>query len=85
LCLLAQVVLSTVRKKLKRKGWLGKRKENTLEQFINLLGTIQLGEFSIEGRKILRVQKKNPLKDVLLEIFDLSSFDLVKDRKACSI
>ena len=85
LCLLSQVVLARVRKKLKEGGWLGKRKENTLEKFITLLGSIQLGEFSIEDKKILQVQKKNPLKDVLLEIFDLPSFDLVKDRKACSI
>ena len=85
LCLLSQVVLARVRKKLKEGGWLGREKENTLEKFITLLGSIQLGEFSIEDKKILQVQKKNPLKDVLLEIFDLPSFDLVKDRKACSI
>jgi len=85
LCLLSQVVLGGVRRKLKKEGWLGKRKENTLERFITLLGTIQLGEFSIGDETILRVQKKNPLKNVLWTIFDLSSFDLVRDTEICRV
>jgi len=85
LCLLSQVVLAKVRRKLKEGGWLGKKKENTLEKFITFLGSIQLGKFSIEDKKILRVQKKNPLKDVLFEVFNLSSFDFIRDRKACRV
>lgn len=85
LCLLSQVVVGKVRRKLKEGGWLGKRKENTLERFITLLGTVQLGGFSIENKKILRVQKKNPLKDVLFELFNLPSFDFIRDRKICRI
>ena len=85
LCLLSQVVLGKVRRKLKEEGWLGKKKENTLEKFITLLGTIQLGKFSIEDETILYVQKKNPLKDVLFEVFNLPSFDFIRDRKICRI
>ncbi len=85
LCLLSQVVLSKVRRKLKEAGWLGKKKENTLEKFITLLGTIQLGKFSIEDKNILRVQKKNPLKDVLLEVFNLPSFDLARHTEICRV
>lgn len=85
LCLLSQVVLASVRRKLKEGEWLSKKKENTLEKFITLLGSIQLGKFSIEDKKILRVQKKNPLKDVLSEVFNLSSFDFIRDRKICSV
>jgi len=85
LCLLSQVVLGGVRRKLKKEGWLGKRKENTLERFITLLGTVQLGEFSIGDETILRVQKKNPLKKVLQTIFDLSPFDLVRDTEICRV
>jgi len=85
LCLLSQVVLGKVRRKLKEGGWLGKKKENTLEKFITLLGTIQLGKFSIEDKKILRVQKKNPFKKVLFEVFNLPSFDLIRDRKICRV
>lgn len=85
LCLLSQVVLAKVRRKLKEGAWLGKKKENTLEKFITLLGSIQLGKFSIEDKKILRVQKKNPLKDVLFEVFNLPSFDLIRDRKICRV
>ena len=85
LCLISQVILARVRKKLKEGGWLGKKKENTLEKFINLLGTVQLGEFSIEDKRIFQVQKKNSLKDVLLNIFGLSPFDFVRDKRACSI
>jgi len=61
------------------------KKGNTLEKFITLLGTMQLGKFSIEDKKILRVQKKNPLKNVLLEIFDLPSFDLARDTEICRV
>jgi len=85
LCLLSQVVLSKVRRKFKEGGWLGKKKENTLEKFITLLGSIQLGEFSIEDKKIFRVQEKNSLKDVLFQIFNLPSFDLIRDRKTCRV
>ena len=85
LCLLSQVVLGRTRRKLKEGGWLGKKKENTLEKFITLLGTIQLGKFSIEDKKILRVQKKNPFKKVLFEVFNLPSFDLIRDRKICRV
>jgi len=85
LCLLSQVVLGRTRRKLKEGGWLGKKKENTLEKFITLLGTIQLGKFSIEDKNILRVQKKNPLKDVLFEVFNLPSFDLARDTEICRV
>lgn len=85
LCLLSQVVLGKVRRKLKEGGWLGKKKENTLEKFITLLAAVQLGEFSIEDKKILRVQKKNPLKDVLFELFNLPFFDFIRDRKVCRV
>jgi len=85
LCLMSQVILARVRKKLKEGGWLGKKKENTLEKFITLLGSIQLGKFSIEGKKILRVQKKNPLKDVLLDVFNLSPFNFARNKKVCSV
>ena len=85
LCLLSQVVLGKARRKLKEGGWLGKKKENTLEKFITLLGTIQLGKFSIEDKNILRVQKKNPLKKVLLEVFNLPSFDLARDTEICRV
>jgi len=85
LCLLSQVVLSTVRKKLKISGWLGSKKENTLENFITYLGSIKLGKFSIEGKNILRVQKKNPLKDVLLDVFNLPPFNFRRDKKMCSV
>jgi len=85
LCLLSQVVLGKVRRKLKEEGWLGKKKENTLEKFITLLGTIQLGKFSIEDKKIICVQKKNPLKDVLFEVFNLPSFDFIRDREICRV
>ncbi len=85
LCLLSQVVLGRVRRKLKEKGWLGKRKENTLERFITLLGTVQSGEFSIGDKTILRVQKKNPLKNVLSKVFNLSPFDLAGDTEICRV
>jgi len=85
LCLLSQVVLDKVRRKLKEEGWLGKKKENTLEKFITLLGTIQLGKFSIEDKTILCVQKKNPLKKVLFEVFNLPSFDFIRDREICRV
>ena len=85
LCLLSQVALGQVRKRLKEKGWLGKKKENTLERFITVLGTVQLGEFSLGDEVILRVQKKNPLKDVLENVFNLASFDLIRDKRVCSI
>jgi len=80
-----EVVLAKVRRKLKEGAWLGKRKENTLEKFITLLGSIQLGKFSVEDKKILRVQKKNPLKRVLFELFSLPSFDFIRDRKVCRV
>jgi len=35
----------------------------------------------VEGKKILRVQKKNLLKDVLLDVFSLPPFDFAKDKK----
>lgn len=85
LSLLSQVVLGRVRRKLKGGGWLGKKKENTLEKFITLLETIQLGKFSIEDKKILWVQKKNPLKKVLFKVFNLPSFDLIRDREVCRV
>jgi len=85
LCLLSQVVLARVRRKLKEGEWLSKKKENTLEKFITLLGSIQLGKFSLEDKKILRVQKKNPLKDVLSEVFNLPSFDFIRDREICRV
>ncbi len=85
LCLLSQVVLGQTRRKLKEADWLGKKKENTLEKFITLLGTIQLGKFSIEDKNILQVQKKNPLKKVLFEVFNLPSFDFIRDRKICRV
>jgi len=61
------------------------KKENTLEKFITLLGNIQLGKFSLEDKEILRVQKKNPLKDVLSEVFNLPSFDFIRDREICRV
>ncbi|TKJ44735.1 hypothetical protein CEE34_10845 [Candidatus Aerophobetes bacterium Ae_b3a] len=85
LCLLSQVVLGRVRKRLKEKGWLGKKKENTLERFITLLGTVQLGEFSLEDKTILRVQKKNPLEKILQRIFDLSPSHLARDTEICRV
>lgn len=85
LCLLSQVVLGRVRKRLKEKGWLGKKKENTLERFITLLGTVQLGKFSLGDKTVLRVQKKNPLKKILQRIFDLSPFDLARDTEICRV
>jgi len=85
LCLLSQVVLGKVRRKLKEGDWLGKKKDNTLEKFITLLGTIQLGKFSIEDKKILQVQKKNPLKKVLFKVFNLPSFDLARDTEICRL
>lgn len=62
LCLLSQVVLGRVRRKLKEGDWLGKKKENTLEKFITLLGTIQLGAFSIEDKKDPLCAKEKSLK-----------------------
>ena len=85
LCLIAQVVLSKVRRRLKEGGWLGKRKENTLENFINRLESIKLGKFIIEGKKVLRVQKENPIQDVLLRIFGLQGFGFRRDKEECSI
>jgi len=85
LCLLAQVVLGKVRRKLKEGGWLGKKKENTLENFINRLDTIKMGEFIIEERRIFRVQRENPLHDVLLRIFGIHQFEFGRDKEACSI
>ncbi len=85
LCLIAQVVLSKVRRKLKEGGWLGKRKENTLKNFINHLESIKLGKFIIEGKKVLRVQKENPIQDVLLRIFGLQGFGFRRDKEECSI
>ena len=45
LCLLSQVVLANVRKKLKEGGWLGSKKENTLEKFITSLAVYSWGSF----------------------------------------
>ena len=83
LCLVAQVVLSYVRKCLKANGWLGK--ENTLEKFINLIGTVKLGKFLIDRREVLQVQQENPLEDILLKAFKLLPFDYERDKGFCSI
>jgi len=85
LCLLAQVVLGKVRRKLKEGGWLGKKKENTLENFINRLDTVKMGEFIIEERRIFHIQRENPLRDVLLRIFGIPPFEFKRDKEACSI
>jgi len=39
------VVLANVRKKLKEGGWLGSKKENTLEKFITSLAVYSWGSF----------------------------------------
>ncbi|MEW6006896.1 MAG: hypothetical protein AB1595_01910 [bacterium] len=71
------------RRRLKEIGWLGKR--NTLEGFIDALSTIKLGKFHIREKEIFRVQKENPIKGLLKEAFDISSFEWTRDRKLCSI
>ncbi len=83
LCLLSQVILSHVRKSLKVREWLGK--ENTLEKFINLLSTVKLGKFLIEGKEVLQVQQENPVETILLKIFKLLPFDYERDKSYCSI
>ena len=64
---------------------MGRRKDHTLERFISLLGTIQVGEFRLGDETIVRVQKKNPLKKVLQTLFDLPRFDLKRDREICRV
>ena len=85
LCLLSQVVVSRVRRRLKEGGWWDRRKEHTLERFISLLGTIQVGEFRLGDETIVRVQRNNPLKQVLQTLFDLPRFDLKRDREICRV
>ena len=79
LCLVSQVALVKVKRKLKEGAWLGKKKENTVKRFITLLETVQLGKLSLGDKTVLRVQKKNPLRKILQRIFDLSPFDLARD------
>ncbi|MFQ6052542.1 MAG: IS1634 family transposase [Methanosarcinales archaeon] len=83
LCLLAQVILAWVRKRLKEVGWLGRY--NTLEEFINLLGSVKVNKVLIEKEEILVVQRENPLETVLLKNFGLLSFDYERDKEGCSI
>jgi len=82
-CIVAQVVLSYVRKGLKANGWLGK--ENTLEKFINLLSSVKLGKFLVERREVLQVQQENPVEEILLKAFKLLPFDYERDKGFCSI
>jgi transposase len=85
LCLLSQVILSETRKTLKRGGWLGELKENTLEKFIKDLNRIKLGKFKIGDKTIYKLQRENPLKDLLLLLFNIKPFEWTRDKKACSI
>ena len=85
ICLLAQTVIGYTRRKLKEKGWLSKVKENTLINFFEKLKSINIGKFNIGGNTVYAVQNNNPLKDLLLLVFNIPPFDYKKDKLYCSI
>lgn len=85
LCLIAQVVLGHVRRKLKEGGWLGKRKANTLASFLEKLHEVKAGEFDFGGKRVYRVQAENELSGVLAEIFGIRDWDWERDREACRV
>ena len=85
ICLLAQTVIGYTRRKLKEKGWLSKVKENTLINFFEKLKSINIGKFNIRGNTVYAVQNNNPLKDLLLLVFNIPPFDYKKDKLYCSI
>jgi transposase len=85
ICLLAQTAVGYTRRKLKEKGWLSKVKENTLIYFFEKLKSINIGKFNIGRNTVYAVQNNNPLKDLLLLVFNIKPFDYKKDKLYCSI
>jgi transposase len=87
LCLIAQSILGKLREQLSEIGWLGEKKDKTLSNFINQLGTIHLGVFKDEftDETKYKVQSKNPLKQELKDILGFSFFNFKKDKKECCI
>jgi hypothetical protein len=62
-----------------------KIKENTLVCFFKELNSISIGKFKTNGKKVLLLLENNPLKDLLLLVFNIKPFDYKRDRKLCSI
>ncbi len=71
LCILAQVLASKTKDVLKKSGWLDKQKNHSLQYFLDIISSIQLGIFEIEDVKERVINELEETECEVLKLFNM--------------